>query len=276
MLDTEKLIVLRAVAEHGSIAGGRARAGLHAVRGLPADVRAGAIGRGQPADPRRQHGHRDAAGRAAARAHRTHPGRAPGGRGDPASVGGSGRADPDRHPVPGGAGDHEHGADHDPEALPASWRSRCARSPTCTAPTEVQARPPRHGDRSPRSAPRRRCPRSACASGSSAAIRCGCVRRSSIRPRRAARAAPIEQLRDEPWIVCQDNPLGTLVARVVHGGRLPAHVSRPRSRTSPPPSAWSRVGWGVTIAPELTPAASESSPSGGSRSTAWTRSATAC
>lgn len=68
----------------------------------------------------------------------------------------------------------------------------------------------------------------------------------------------VEQLRDEPWIVCQDNPLGTLVL-----GLCTAAGFRPSVAATVQDVATAlglvAVGWGVTIAPELTPAAAESS-----------------
>ena len=67
----------------------------------------------------------------------------------------------------------------------------------------------------------------------------------------------VEQLRDEPWVVCQDNPLGTLVL-----GLCTAAGFRPTIAATVQDIATAlglvAVGWGVTIAPALTPAASES------------------
>jgi len=67
----------------------------------------------------------------------------------------------------------------------------------------------------------------------------------------------VEDLRDEPWIVCHDNPLGTLSF-----GLCTAAGFRPTVAATVQDVATAlglvAVGWGVTIAPALTPAANES------------------
>jgi len=68
----------------------------------------------------------------------------------------------------------------------------------------------------------------------------------------------IDQLRDQPLILCHDNPLGTLMH-----GLCTAAGFRPQVAATVQDVATALglvgVGWGVTIAPELTPATSESS-----------------
>ena len=66
----------------------------------------------------------------------------------------------------------------------------------------------------------------------------------------------IEQLRDEPLILCQDNPLGTLALGLCTAAGFRPHVAATVQDVATALGLVG-VGWGVTIAPELTPAASE-------------------
>jgi len=72
----------------------------------------------------------------------------------------------------------------------------------------------------------------------------------------ALESCTIEQLRDEPWIVCQDNPLGTLVLGLCTAAGFRPHLAATVQDIATALGLVA-IGWGVTIAPELTPAGSE-------------------